>query len=222
MKADMEPSDADSAKPRRLKSYPSTALSRRLAQNGSFDGGRWELAICGDLTDRQYDLVNRLVEVPRNSSGTIYFDSCGGSAYVGLGLASLIRLRGLKPIGVVTGECSSAAILPFAACVRRFVTPHSTLLFHPLRWQSEESVKYEEAAEWARHFKEMERDLDEILSRMFETSLERLAAWTRPGHFVTGAEMVEAGLAEMLDLYSGDVWRQIERKKGPSGDTLKH
>jgi ATP-dependent protease ClpP protease subunit len=165
MKADLEPSEGDPSKRRRLKSYPSSALSRRLA-------------------------VNRLVEAPRNSSGTIYFDSCGGSAYVGLGLASLIRLRGLKPIGVVTGECSSAAILPFAACVRRFVTPHSTLLFHPLRWQSEESVKYEEAAEWARHFQDMERDLDELLSRMFQISIERLAAWTRPGHFVTGAEMV--------------------------------
>jgi hypothetical protein len=91
-----------------------------------------------------------------------------------------------------------------------------------LRWQSEESVKYEEAAEWARHFKEMERDLDGLLSRMFETSPERLSGWTRPGRFVTGAEMVEAGLAEMLDLFSGDVWQQIERKKRPSADSAKH
>lgn len=222
MKPDNEFEEQGSGNRRRLKSYPSSALSRRLATVGGGGDGRWEMAICGDLTDRQMDLINRLVEVPRNSSGTIFFDSCGGSAYVGLGLASLIRLRGLKPIGVVTGECSSAAILPFAACEQRFVTPHSTLLFHPLRWQSEESVKYEEAAEWARHFKEMEGDLDRLLAKMFDIDVERLTSWTRPGRFVTGAEMVEAGLAEMLDLYSGDVWRQIERKKRGSHDSAPH
>jgi len=200
--------ESEGSKRRRLAPYPHAALPRRPAESR-----HWEVAICGDLTDRQWDLVNRLVEVPRNSSGTIFFDSCGGSAYVGLGLASLIKLRGLKAVGVVTGECSSAALLPFAACERRFVTPHSTLLFHPLRWQSEESVRYEEAAEWARHFKEMEHDLDRLLSRMFAVPEETLVSWTRPGRFVTGAELVEAGLAEMLDLYSGDVWKQIAGKR---------
>ena len=39
--------------------------------------------------------------------------------------------EGLDPLAVVTGECSSAAILPFAACQRRCVTSHATLLFHP-------------------------------------------------------------------------------------------
>ena len=219
MNAETEPAEPESAKRRRIKSYPAAALSRRHSHAATNGEGRWELPICGDLTDRQWDLINRLVEVPRNSCGTIYFDSCGGSAYVGLGLASLIRLRGLKPVGVVTGECSSAAILPFAACVRRFVTPHSTLLFHPLRWQSEESVKFEEAQEWARHFKEMERDLDELLARMFDTSRDQLAAWTRPGRFVTGTEMVEAGLAEMLDLFSGDLWRQIDRRARGASDS---
>ena len=55
--------------------------------------------------------------------------------------ASIIRLRGLRVTGIVAGECSSAAILPFAACERRFVTPHSTLLFHPVRWASEEDFQ---------------------------------------------------------------------------------
>ena len=54
----------------------------------------WELMICGDLSDKQLELTERLVSVPARSRGTIFFDSCGGSAYVGLGLAALIRLRG--------------------------------------------------------------------------------------------------------------------------------
>jgi ATP-dependent protease ClpP protease subunit len=147
--------------------------------------------------------------VPRHTRGTIFFDSCGGSAYVGLSLAALIRLRGLDPVAVVAGECSSAAILPFAACRQRFVTPHSTLLFHPIRWQSEENVRLEEATEWARHFQQMETDLDDLLARLFDYPRDQLEAWTRPGRFVTGNELVQAGLAKLVDLFSGDVWRQI-------------
>ena len=169
----------------------------------------WEIAIFGDLTEKQADLIGRLVEVPRNSRGTIFFDSCGGSAYVGLSLASLILLRGLKADGVVAGECSSAAILPFAACQRRFVTPHCTLLFHPVRWQSEENVRMEEASEWARHFKLMEQDLDALLAKLFNCPVEMLTSWTRPGRFVTGRELAETGLARLVDLFAGDVWSQI-------------
>ena len=173
------------------------------------EGGHWEISICGDLTDKQSEQIGRLTEFPRNSRGVIYFDSGGGSVYAGLALATVIRLRGLKGIGVVAGECSSAALLPFAACTERYVTPHSTLLFHPMRWQSEEDVRFEEAVEWARHFKVMEEDIDRLLGRMFNIAEDKLLEWTRPGRFLTGSELVEAGLAKMLDLFAGDLWTQI-------------
>ena len=192
--------------PSPLKSYPSVAAGAAGSRAGQKH--EWEIAIAGDLTDKQTELATQLLEVPRRSRGTIFFDSCGGSAYVGLALASLIRLRGLKPVGVVASECSSAAILPFAACERRLVTRHSTLLFHPVRWQSEEDVRMEEAAEWARHFQVLEKDIDSLLARMFDCPLEQINEWTRPGKFVSGEEFVDAGLAEMVDLFSGDVWTQ--------------
>ena len=69
----------------------------------------WEIVISGELQDKECGLHEKLVELPKNSSGLIYFDSCGGSAFVGLALATLIRMRGLKATAVVTGECSSAA-----------------------------------------------------------------------------------------------------------------
>jgi ATP-dependent Clp protease, protease subunit len=196
-----------------LRPYPAVPA---FASGGRGDGrsSQWELAIYGDLSEKQSDLFGQLLEVPPNSRGTIFFDSAGGSAYVGLGLASLIRLRGLEAIGVVAAECSSAAILPFAACTERYVTPHSTLLFHPIRWQSEEDVRLEEAAEWARHFQVLEQDIDRLLSRMFGVPVETLEGWTRPGHFVTGPELVEAGLAKLVDLFSGDVWKQIRAGDG--------
>lgn len=133
-----------------------------------------------------------------HSKGIIYFDSCGGSVYAGLSLATLIRARELRATAVVVGECSSAALMPFAACRTRFVTPLSTLLFHPMRWQSEEDVRLEEATEWARHFKQLETDLDGLLAKLFPMDAGLLQKWTRPGRFVSGKELVEAGLAQMF------------------------
>lgn len=182
-------------------------------QSGPFNpqdtGAEWELAINGDLTDKQHELISSLIEVPRRSRGIIWFDSGGGSVYVGLALCSLIRLRGLRVTGVVASECSSAAILPFAACERRFVTPHSTLLFHPMRWQSAEDVKLDEATEWARHFKNLEGDLDRLLAKLFQHPEDKIAEWTNPGQFISGQELVDAGLANMIDLFGGDVWSQM-------------
>lgn len=188
------------------------ACVKRSPPPRRFDRGEapldWEIAIAGDLTDKQNDLLERLLELPPRSHGTIYFDSCGGSAYVGISLAGLIRLRGLRASGVVLGECSSAALLPFAACHERFVTPHSYLFFHPVRWSSEENVKIEEAAEWTRHFGVLEDEMDRLLAKFFDMPLEKLAGWTRPGRFLSGPEIAAAGLAKMVDLFSGDLRAQ--------------
>jgi ATP-dependent Clp protease, protease subunit len=178
----------------------------------------WEIVLAGELSDKQGDLHDRLLEVPRNSRGTIFFDSCGGSAYIGLALASLIRLRGLQAAGVVAGECSSAALLPFAACGERYVTSHATLLFHPVRWQSEEQVRLEEAAEWARHFQLMEADHDRLLARLFDCDPEVIAPWNQKGRFVSGQELVDAGLAKLVDLFTGDVWKQIAKPRREAKD----
>lgn len=191
-----------------VKTSPPPTQFHRSQESGRESRHGWEIAIGGDLTDKQNDLLERLLDVPARSRGTIYFDSCGGSAYVGLSLAALIRLRGLDAAAVVLGECSSAAILPFAACQRRFVTPISSLFFHPVRWSSEENVRIEEAAEWTRHFGVLEEELDKLLSRMLNVPLETLIAWTRPGRFVSGIELAEAGLAKLVDLFSGDLRQQ--------------
>lgn len=170
----------------------------------------WEIPLCGDLTERQTDLLETLTEVPRGSRGLLYFDSCGGSVYTGLAIGSLIRLRGLRVTGVVIGECSSAALLPFAACQTRFVTAQSTLLFHPMRWQSDEDVRLEEATEWARHFKQLESQLDALLAAQFNVTPEVLHSWTRPGRFVSGPEFAKAGPASMFDPFTEpDPWKTV-------------
>lgn len=162
--------------------------------------GPLEIAICGELTQHEGDICEKLLAVPPGGECVLYFNSPGGSAYAALSLASLMVLRGVVATGVVIGECSSAAIWPLAACKRRIVTPHSVLLFHPLKWESGEHVDITEAAEWARHFAFLEQDMDAVLARLLGIEAARLAAWMKPGRYVTGHELAEAGLAELVDL----------------------
>ncbi len=157
-----------------------------------------EIAITGDLTEREAELTERLLDIEPGGQCTLYFDSPGGSPYCAMSLMTLIRLRGLRATGIVTGECSSAALWPFAACERRLVTAYSILLFHPMKWQSEESVGLAEAAEWARHFGQLEKDMDDILADLLGVSHEIMNKWINPGRYVSGTELANAGLAELL------------------------
>lgn len=192
-------------------SAPPVPTRRRAASDidGSLGPLGWELALAGDLTEKQKELSDALVNVPYGSRGVVYFDSCGGSVYVGLALATLMRLRGLQVTGVVAGECSSAAILPFASCQRRLTTSHATFFFHQIRWTGKEDLSADEAVEWTRYMRELEGDMDDLTAKFFGVPPEKLAGWTRPGRFITGMEMIAAGLAQPIDLFSGDLVRQI-------------
>lgn len=159
-----------------------------------------EIAISGDLSEHEPEIFEKLLSVPPGGECTLYFNSPGGSAYAALALASLIVLRGMNATGVVLAECSSAAIWPFAACRRRIVTTHSVLLFHPLKWESGEHVAIDEAAEWARHFALLEQDMDNVLARLFGVGADKMAAWMKPGRYVSGHELASAGLAELVEL----------------------
>lgn len=159
-----------------------------------------EIALVGDLTDCEADLTQKLLEVPSGGECALYIDCPGGSPYSGLAVTSLILMRGLRVTGIVTGECSSAALWPFAACCRRIVTPYSVLLFHPMKWQSEEHVGLLEAAEWARHFGRLEGDMDQLLADMLGLPREKIDPWMRPGKYISGEEFAAEGMAELVTL----------------------
>lgn len=178
--------------PRRRNSRPSS-------QNQQ-PGDLPEIALVGDLHEREAELIDKLLEVEPGQRCTIYFDSDGGSAYVGLALMSLIHFRRLKATAVVLGGCMSAALLPFAACTRRLVFAHSVFLFHPMRWESGENVDLSEATEWARHFGQLEGELDDLLAAQFGVPREQIDRWSRPGRYLSGRELAEAGLAELIDV----------------------
>jgi ATP-dependent protease ClpP protease subunit len=157
-----------------------------------------EIAVIGDVDDWEADVVHALLEIPSGGECVFYIDSAGGSVYGALAVMTLMRHRRLRGTAIVLGECSSAALLLFAACKRRFVTPYSTLLFHRMRWQSEKRVASEEAFLWARHFDEMEKDLDKLQVELFGGAEEQIRTWTNGSYYVTGPQIVAAGLAEML------------------------
>jgi ATP-dependent protease ClpP protease subunit len=150
--------------------------------------GPIEIAFVGDLTDNESELTDKLLSIEPGGECTLYIDSPGGSPYCAMSLVSLMLLRRIRATGIVTGECSSAALWPFAACKRRLVTPYSVLLFHPMKWQSEEHVGLSEAAEWARHFGSLEGEMDHLLGELFGVADSDIDAW------------IAAGLAELIDI----------------------
>ena len=181
---------------------PSDAAGSDHRQPGPNDEttGPIEIAIIGDLTDNESEMTDRLLGVEPGGECTLYFDSPGGSPYCAMSLVSLMRLRAISAVGIVTGECSSAALWPFAACQRRLVTPFSVFLFHPMKWQREEHIGITEAAEWSRHFAELEGEMDVLLADLFGCGHERIAEWIHTHRYVTGRELADAGLAEMIGL----------------------
>ncbi len=157
-----------------------------------------EIPIIGDVDAWEENVVKELLDIPPKGECVFYIDSAGGSVYGALAVMTLVRQRQIAATAIVLGECSSAALLLFAACPKRLVTPFSTLLFHRMRWQSEKRVGAEEAGFWARHFEAMEKDLDELQVRLFGKAEEKIRDWTLRGCYVTGPELVAAGLADLL------------------------
>jgi ATP-dependent protease ClpP protease subunit len=159
-----------------------------------------EVAVVGDVDDWEEEVVKALLEMPPGGDCTFYIDSAGGSVFGALAVLTLLKHRRLRGTAVVLGECSSAALLLFAGCQRRLVTAYSTLLFHRMRWHSEKRIISHEAVHWARHFEQMENDIDDLQVRLFGAAEQQVRDWTANGHYVSGLQLVAAGLAELLEL----------------------
>lgn len=159
-----------------------------------------EIAVIGDVDDWESDVIRDLLNAARGDEVIFYIDSVGGSVYGALAVLTLLKVRTMAATAVVLGECSSASLLLFAGCRKRLVTPHSTLLFHQMRWQSEKAVRAGEAVRWAQHFEGLEKDLDALQYRLFGKAEDMVRKWIESGTYVTGPEIVAAGLAEMVEI----------------------
>ena len=159
-----------------------------------------EVPLIGEVDHWEEDAVKTLLDLPQGSECVFYIDSSGGSVYGALAVATLIRQKRLRCTGVVLGECSSACLLVLAACAKRQVTRYSTLLFHRMRWQSDKRVDAAEASLWSRHFEEMEREVDLLQERLFGAAHEQVRMWIKGSFYVSGAQLADAGLAELIEI----------------------
>lgn len=159
-----------------------------------------DIALVGEIDDWEEEVIKALLKVPTSGTCTFYIDSGGGSVFGALAVLTLLRQRRLQATAIVLGECSSAALLVFAACQRRLVTPFSVLLFHRMRGHSEKRIVSNDALAWARHFEEMEKSIEDLQVRLFGRAEEAVRHWTLTGQYVTGPQLVAEGLAELLDL----------------------
>jgi len=160
-----------------------------------------EFALIGDVDDWESDLIKDLLELKPGSECAFHIDSAGGSVYGAMAVLSLMRLRKLKVSSYVLGECSSATVLIFAASQKRFVTRYSTMLFHKMRWESDKRVDSIEARHWAAHFQELEEDLLDLEVKLLgNVSKQHVRTWINEGRFLTGKQVAEAGLAELIEL----------------------
>jgi ATP-dependent protease ClpP protease subunit len=162
--------------------------------------GPEDIAVIGEVDDWEEEVVKTLLEIEPGGECTFFIDSEGGSVVGALAVLTLLRHRRLRATAVVLGECSSAALLLFAGCGRRLVTPYSTLVFHRLRSRSDKNIGASDALIWARHLDKLERDLDDLQVRLFGRAEEQVRAWTANGEYVTGQQLVAAGLAELMEL----------------------
>ncbi len=158
-----------------------------------------EIAVVGDLDECEGDVITRLLELSDGDECTIFIDCGGGRVYSALAIMSLIMLKDLRAKAVVLGACSSAALLILAACRQRFAMPYSVFQFHPVRWESGENVEKMEANEWARHFAWLEQQCDEILAQLLGIELQQIQSWSHGSRYLTGRELAEAGLVQIID-----------------------
>lgn len=159
-----------------------------------------EIALVGDVDHWEADVIKDMIEARPKRECVFYIDSLGGSVYGALAVTTLIRMRELHCTGIVLGECSSASLLIFAACKKRLVTRYSTLLFHRMRWESEKRIPAYEASRWAKHFEVLENDIDDLQSRLFGVADKQIRAWIEKGEYVSGQQVVDAGIAELLEI----------------------
>lgn len=160
-----------------------------------------ELALVGEIFDEnERDVIQSLLDLRPGSELTLYIDCSGGNVYAALAIANVLRHRRLKATAIVVGECSSSAVLVFAACAKRLVGPHSVFLFHRIKWRNEKDARSEEAAQWASHFQWLEQEVDQLQAELMGIPIDTMKSWIAEGRFVTGQDLIKLGAAEMVRL----------------------
>lgn len=90
-----------------------------------------QLTISGDITSDDAELVRDYLQLHgvRDKLVWAQFNSPGGTVHAAMEIHDAIRRHG-NVYGCVTGECSSGAVLVYAACSKRIAKPGTRFMVH--------------------------------------------------------------------------------------------
>lgn len=161
------------------------------------------LFLIGGVDDCERDLCEQILctgeEYFRNDKECrLYINSSGGELSSALAIVAAMQLKRLTFHAIVLGDCHSGALLPFAACTRRWVKPWSTFLFHGLQAGMNDNSPPKEIMHWAEHLMRAGDGADALMAAMFGVDRGLIEEWSNPGRYVTAQELADAGLAEII------------------------
>lgn len=153
--------------------------------------------LVGNVEDCEQDICNIILSLNEDSHLRLYINSVGGEVYSALSIAELMRLRDVRATAYVLGECHSAALIPFAACQTRFVSPSSSFLFHDMTVGAD-AVSAKHIQRWSTHMHWINRQFLDTLSDMFCIPREQIDKWAGHERYLKSKDLVGAGIAALF------------------------
>lgn len=157
------------------------------------------ITLLDDVEKCEKEVTEALLAIPDKKPVKIIINSGGGSVYASLGIATVIKMKQLQAEGIVLADCSSSALLVFAACQVRKVAPHSSFLFHPMKWSSEESSRLSGAESWANEFNRVSSITENWMVEHFPIERRLIRRWIKDERYVLASELIDLGIAEELE-----------------------
>lgn len=171
------------------------------------------VTLLDDVEKCEREVVEALLSLPDKAKVQIVINSGGGSVYASLGIATVIKMKQFQAEAIVLADCSSSALLVFAACQTRRVAPHASFLFHPMKWTSEESARLSAAQSWSAEFRRVAFAAENWVVEHMGLPRRTLRRWIREERYVEAPELFALGIAEPLNLTQGKVIELFGRKK---------
>ncbi len=158
----------------------------------------------GPIDDKQAaETMNKMAELPPSKEPIGFFRcSCGGLAGVGLAFYDYVRSLRLNLETIAVGDVSSAAILVWLAGEPRFVTPHTTMLAHPVRLSMKDvgAIEVEETGALRERGALWSKSVMDIMTANSHGQLDRkrISSIVRRRKVFTPQELVDLKLADKI------------------------
>jgi ATP-dependent protease ClpP protease subunit len=157
------------------------------------------VTLLDEIEKCEKEVVDSLTALPDKKTVRFLINSGGGSVYASLAIATVMKLKQLHGEAIVLADCSSSALLIFATCQTRKIAPHASLLFHRLRWSSEDQARLSGAKSWAAEFTRVAGVYEDWLVSHLGLPRRTIKTWIREERYVLADELIELGVAEPLE-----------------------